>query len=580
MFFRGKLRFGSMYTYVLIAISVVLSFALLLSGCDGEREKEENTSEVVSYMTDVEQTEESDEEENEEKEEEETKYIDYETEGFYSETGETVNEKDTEGSGESDELTESTAQTTYESESTVESDSEEQSTEKNVAQVYSQYSNLARISKFENGLAAFLIHDANSHYHWSSSGAWNGDYYYGFIDVKGNVVIEAKFECNPHAPLPSFEYNYTKLEDADEYECIIDKNGNVKFETGKNNISAIGKVSEGYFWVETLESEDLSGKKYSVRYYSAEDLSVVATFDNIRAIPDNRTIGGTNSTLTPTGEGKLAYNLNQSSYSGDELLIFNISEYDRSYKPESETEEGWNVDLDKVGNFSDASVYYHHVSGNDNSKGQLATVALKNVDGTWFYSIVDSEGNVLMQPQKNITFPIANKKEMSRYNFCKDLCPAKDAESGCWGYVDVYGNWKIQPQYSSVVAFSTDGYATVNDKIVIDTEGRIVLSPDGWVNETVTSLSGTYKLKADTGMGEWYLEFTEDGELTLTNETSYSSSWKTGSYQLKGSVIVISKIGYNIGCPIYTSGEYAFKKEGDTLIIGESEWVFQDDTSK
>ena len=61
-----------------------------------------------------------------------------------------------------------------------------QSSKENGARVYRQYSNLVRIDQFHNGLATFLIYDSNSSYHWGSSGAWNGDYYYGFINEKGN----------------------------------------------------------------------------------------------------------------------------------------------------------------------------------------------------------------------------------------------------------------------------------------------------------------------------------------------------------------------------------------------------------
>ena len=440
----------------------------------------------------------------------------------------------------------------------------------NGARVYRQYSNLVRIDQFKNGLATFLIYDSNSSYHWGSSGAWNGDYYYGFINEKGNVVIEPKYECSPHIELPSFEYNYIKVGDLDDHEYIIDKKGNVQFEVGKNNITAIGKVSEGYFWVETVE-EDISGNMYTVRYYSADDLSIVATFNNIRAIPDNQTIGGTNSTLTDTGEGKLAYKLNQYSYYDDDLVIFNISEYDSSYAPK---QDSWNIDLDQVENFSSASYYYYHVSSKNNNKGQLATVALKNSNGTWFYSIVDSNGNVLMQPQKNITFPLVDKTtEIDNYDFCKDLCPAKDADSGYWGYIDPNGNWKIQPQYSTATSFSADGYATVNDKIVINTEGKVILSPAGWANEVVTSLSGTYKYTGSS-YNDWYLTFSEDGTLRITEHMGMAgSSWSTGKYQIKGSILVVSDTGYNIGCPTITKdGEYTFRKEGDTIIIGESEW--------
>lgn len=448
-----------------------------------------------------------------------------------------------------------------------------QSSEENGARVYRQYSNLVRIDQFHNGLAAFMIYNSSSTTHWGAGGTWSGDYYFGYINTKGNVVIEPIYECSPNIDLPVFDSEYIRIEDLDDHEYLIDAKGNVKFEAGKNNVTRIGNVSEGYFWVETVE-EDLSGSMYTVRYYRASDLAVVATYNNVRAFYEQWYVPG-ESTLSKTGDAVLIQGTDHSYYN-DELIHFNISEHDSGY---TSSHLNWSVDLDEVENFASASYYYYHASNSMNDKGQLATVALKNSSGTWFYSIVDSNGNVLMQPQKNIAFPISSEKEITKYDFCKNLCPAKDVESGYWGYIDPYGNWKIQPQYSSVTAFSADGYATVNDKIIINTEGKVVLSPAGWVNEVVTSLSGTYKLNADNSWSTWYLSFTEDGELRITESMgSAGSSWKTGNYQIKGSTLVVSNIGYNIGCPIYNDGDYTFRKEGDTLIIGDSEWTLSNVT--
>ena len=436
--------------------------------------------------------------------------------------------------------------------------------------VYGKYSNLVRIGSFNNGLAAFLIHKSTSTSHWGVDGAWTGDYFYGFIDIKGNVVIEPTYKCSPNEDLPFFEYDYIKISDLDNKEYIIDKSGKVKFEAGKDEVSALGKISEGYFWVETFK-EDISGNTYTVTYYSAKDLSVVATFDNIRAIPDVRTIGNSNSTLSPEGNATLAYTLDEYSYSEDELLKFNISDYDSGYTPKT---NNWTVNLDEVDNFSSSAKYEYCISKGDNAKGQLATVALMNSNRVWFYAIVDSTGNVLMQPQKNIMFPILDKgQSIDDYGFCKDLCPAKDLESGFWGYIDPQGNWKIQPGYSKATAFTSDGYAIVNDKIVIDTSGNTVLAPVGWKNESVTSLSGKYRSSVDNGYSTWYLEFSENGEVKVTQSMGIAgSSWRTAKYQIKGAMIVISDMGMNIGCPISNDGEYSFRKEGNKLIINDSEW--------
>ncbi|MBQ8741762.1 MAG: WG repeat-containing protein [Clostridia bacterium] len=449
----------------------------------------------------------------------------------------------------------------------------------NGSEVHNQYENLFRIDKFKNGLATFLVYNSSSTSHFGSSGSWKGNYYYGFVNIKGQVVIEPVYECNPYVELPDFEYNYTKVGDLENHEYIIDKDGDIKFELGKNNITAIGKVSEGYFWVETVE-EGFPNNTYIVKYYSADDLSVVATFEDIRAIPDNQHIFGANSTLTDSGDGLLAYELDNYTYYEDDVLAFNIKEYDKSFSPKS---DDWNIDLDEIGDFDAANYYYYHVSEGNNTKGQLATVALKSTDKVWYYAVVDSKGNILMQPQKNIIFPIKDQGLLNNfptgidnYEFCKDLCPAKDEETGCWGYIDPQGNWKIKPQYSSATIFSTDGYATVNDKIVINTKGNVIISPKGWTNEIVTSLSGTYKYNGDNYY-DWYLTFSEDGELKITEVSKYVGySSRKGTYQIKGSVLIVLEIGYTLAPTINGNGEYSFRKEGDTLIINDSEWVLSD----
>ncbi|MBQ8414894.1 MAG: WG repeat-containing protein [Clostridia bacterium] len=447
-------------------------------------------------------------------------------------------------------------------------DGNDNNPEVNEAQVYKEYNNLKRIDSYHNGLATFMIYNSSSVSHWGSNGSWTGTYLYGFIDVNGNVVIDPVYECSPHVELPKFEHNYIKVGDLDDHEYIIDKSGNIIFEAGKNGVSAIGKVSEDYFWVETY-TEELAGNVYVVKYYSAFDLSVVATFENIRAVPDHRTIGGKNSAITATGEGLLVYDLNKYGYYDKDMFFFNIADYDTNFAPKVDT---WSVDINKIEAFASISRKYYNVSGTDNTNGQFAAVALLNESNIWFYSIVDSNGNVVLQPQRDIAFPYSGGANgMITYEFCKDLCPAQDATSGYWGYVSPDGEWKIMPQFYSATPFSSDGYATVNEKIVIDTEGNVVLSPAGWVNDIVTSLNGIYVTRINSY--SYYLTFSEDGKVTIEEKTSGFSSKREGNYRLLGSNLTITEMGAFYGSPFGGDGVYSFRKEGNTIYLNDTAWT-------
>ncbi len=61
------------------------------------------------------------------------------------------------------------------------------------------------------------------------------------------------------------------------------------------------------------------------------------------------------------------------------------------------------------------------------------------------------------------------------YTFSHDLCCAYSTQEQKWGYIDPYGNWKIEPQYDSVNTFSYDGYAVVDQYKVINTKGETIL---------------------------------------------------------------------------------------------------------
>lgn len=437
---------------------------------------------------------------------------------------------------------------------------------------YTKYDNIYFVGQFSNGLAPFMLYTPSGSMHMSGNYYWSGDYYFGYIDTKGRVVIEPTYECNPYDELPSFEWDYIRYGKSEDYDCLINKKGEIVYESGVDGVLRIGNVSEGYFWMETVK-EDVSGSVYSVTYYRTSDLSAVATFENARAFFENSG-DPSDSTLDSRGYAHVISGEELYYYYSSDLIYFNISEYDSTYVP-SYTQ--CNVEIESISAFSDAYYCYYKTSGKNNDLGILTTVMLTNSNGTQFYSIVDVNGNVLIAPQQAIAFPIDTGYNVvnrtDRYEFCKNLCPAQDAESGFWGYIDPAGKWVIEPEYTSAEPFSSEGYATVNEKIVIDTKGKVILAPKGWKNEIVTSLSGKYKYEVDNSWISWYITFGEDGTLEIRESMSGGSSWNTGTYKIKGAKIIFENVGINYTSPIKGEGEYTFRKEGNKIYLDETVWV-------
>ncbi|MBR2353301.1 MAG: WG repeat-containing protein [Clostridia bacterium] len=443
------------------------------------------------------------------------------------------------------------------------------------AEIYKEY-NLTKIDSFHNGIAAFLIHKPSSTTHYSGYGSWNGDYYYGFCDLDGDILIDPIYPCNPYIDLPKFQSGYALVEGADKNDILIDKNGTVKFRVGESQITGLGSVSEGYFWVETVE-ELLSGNAYTVTYYSAKDLSKVAVIENVRAVTENRSYhtenGDANSTFNERGIAVLEKV--KSSYN-DKLLYVDIRDFDPSYVSEF---HDWKLDLSEIPDFSSINKKYHTPSKNPNGSGLVSTVTLLNSSSVYFYSIIDENGNFLMEPQKNVEFPVSGdvtaqvKMSMSQYMFSHALCHARDAETGYWGYIDVTGEWKIQPKFYKATSFSEDGYAIINDKVVIDTNGNVVLAPSSYKHEVenISSLSGTYRLSTSSDI-KYYLIFDEDKNITVKQSISGSYFTKKGTYELSGSKITFNNFSLSATLPL-SNGVHTFQKEGNTIIIDGQSWI-------
>jgi len=290
--------------------------------------------------------------------------------------------------------------------------------------VFDKY-DVTKIYPFHNGLAMFVVSNK----------------YCGYIDIYGNVVIEPKYyeARGEDSGIQGFKYGCARLYNGVSIHYIFDKEGNKVFS------GSIGEVSGGYFSIK--ETKSYGG--YTLTYYRASDFQIVATFEDcIEEYPVS----------AYTGDFYI-YDINE-----DTTISLNISNYDTSFQPEIPPALDFDIEQHETYKHYAYSVYWIAQTQN----GIIATVYSSSSNGN-LSSIVKSDGTVLLEPQTKIRII---------GQFSNELCIAQDTETKKYGYIDVYGNWKIQPIYTSGMVFN-DGYAIVDEIIVIDTIGKVVLSPDG-----------------------------------------------------------------------------------------------------
>lgn len=427
--------------------------------------------------------------------------------------------------------------------------------------IYGKYPNFEKLDEFYNGVAAFRICiDANN--------LWGYTTVFGYVDIEGNIIAEPKYCLGQPASHDTFPQafdncNYVKVVeqiDSNTYVAsILDKTGTIKFKEGENGVTAVGASSNGYFWVETSK-EEFTGYVYTVTYYSAKDMHTVAVFENRKH--------GYYSSANVSQAGTVSL-LRGENY--NDSYEINISDYDPTFRA---TEDTWTVDIDNLEAFQGVNVY-KHVSKNNNTSGQIAAVRLVNKDKIYYYATVDKNGTIMMTPQKKIAFGTANDNiDINHFEFCKDLCPAYDTESGYWGYIDAYGNWKIQPKYAVAAPFTTDGYAIVNDKIVIDTTGKVVLAPGGWDEPKIETMVGSYK--RISGIFEDTIILSEDGTLTFRTNVVGSGGYSStkGKYSFKGATLSVSDLYINSALfGRATIGDFSVYNEEDIYVIGTTKWT-------
>lgn len=108
-------------------------------------------------------------------------------------------------------------------------------------------------------------------------------------------------------------------------------------------------------------------------------------------------------------------------------------------------------------------------------------VYLNNSSGVEFVSLIDIKGNVIIAPTKNIK-PYANiNYEIVHFTYDTNtgLCKARDAENDLFGFIDMSGNWVIQPQYRDVSDFYGEGdnaVAVADHNTIINSKGDIIFT--------------------------------------------------------------------------------------------------------
>jgi hypothetical protein len=442
----------------------------------------------------------------------------------------------------------------------------------NLAEVFS-VPGFESIGPFNNGVAPFTVRG-------QSPSWWRGyKRTYGYIDINGNVIADPTVDI-PWYDIPSFaEYNYVNFGSK-----IIDKTGKILFEIGKDGVSAIGEISNGYFAVET-RIEEFTGYVYTLTYYSANDARKIKEIPNM-SYDDKLAV-------QPDGSVKDFF-----------TYYFNVSEYDSSFVPKTDP---WSVEVEKIESFQGVNCYYQ-VSSSNNSLGQIATVVLKNKDNISYYATVDSKGNVLMAPQKNISFKIDNGRIDPLCTFSNDLCAAQDASTSLWGFIDPHGEWVIQPQYYGVTPFGSsglcavqnedmlwgcintrgewvaqpkyenvlttgnDGYAIIDYATVIDTTGKTVLAQK---TMDKSELVGNYSTEIGTGAIDKLVFYSNGSVKYIENYgLDYGENSFSGEYYIneKGR-LVLDMWRYHGLVASDRNGEHTIQKDGDDLIINGVRWT-------
>lgn len=420
---------------------------------------------------------------------------------------------------------------------------------------------------------------------------YNGTY--GLMSKKGDIIYDG------------FYLKQTFIENSNYIPCcdgsstlnekvsyILDKNGKTVLEVGEDNIEFISEITQGRILAYKMTDERPSGKTYDLICYSAKDMSEVFRLsgqDKIDYYLSFDKTGYIYGDYAPSDSeyteicfdiyGNMYYQkISNRSYryydsDGKEYIkqsYGGCTSEQYGLPKVSGIEETKDIDwYDLVNSYSEyknSSNKTYSVGATKNTLGQIATLYMKTT--SQWCATMDENGKILMEATKDIMFAYSESGGYvnSCRTFSNDLCGAYQPSSGLFGYVDPYGTWKIKPQYNKVTTFSYDGLAVVDDLIVIDTKGKVVLD----ISDTgdIYPLEGKYKRSGT--YSSLYLTFSKDGTV-VSAETGYGyTSTKTGTYELHGDSLIIDDFGYTA---VLSEGTHTFEKSGDNIYIDGNLWV-------
>ncbi len=403
----------------------------------------------------------------------------------------------------------------------------------------------------------------------------------GLLNKNGDIIRDGFYcirvfndsnyiPCGDEAPLRFSRYTV---------KYLIDKKGNTVLKVGENNIEFISEITQGRIFAYQMTEEKPSGKTYDLICYSAKDMSEVFRINGVNEIYSYISFDETGycDDIRDAGDRVLidiygniyrweknkyydsdGNEYKQTSYSSTEAEKYGLPKV--SGLAPSEHDVDWYEVLKTYEEYQKSSDRAYSVGTIKNTLTQIATLYMKTTS-VW-YATMDMNGNVLMAPTKDIELGTG---EYDQFVFSNDLCCAYEPSSGLWGYVDVYGNWKIKPQYESVTTFSYAGYAVVDELLVIDTNGEVVL--DISERGDLHPLEGKYKLSG--AYFPLYLTFSRDGNVVV--DGGYTCAYEVHSDTL---VIYSESISALYGTGL-NSGANTFEQDGDNLIIEGKRWILQ-----